>query len=384
MKSDLSILEEFGASLAPPQDHPPAEVRHRVLNGMRQPARRPRLLSGLSGVRLAWRIGAPAAGAAAVAAALVAAQLTDIAGGQPAPPGRGASAAPQALPGAGQVLLLAARHAAADPAMGARPKQFLFIDSVEVESTVDAGRTTVSGPLRTRTWLSVDGTRDGLEIQDAASAGKSPVRTSIDGCTDGRQAQTIDRPATTPKVACTPEPAYQPGHVPTDPDGLLAYAYKAAPAAPEWVSIGTGPDRKPNGFVQLSADQRAFTEIAEILYENHLPAVQSAAFRAAGQIPGVQVRRNVADAAGRVGVAVTRTEAGTQEELVFDPATYQYLGRNIVGAELDLAGATVVRSLNSIKGIAHLRLGPAPKPGAVIYESALLGIAIVDKAGQRP
>ena len=390
MKTDLSILEEFGASLAPPQDQPPAEVRHRVMNGMRHPVRRPRLLSRLGGVRLAWRIGAPAVAAAAVAAALVAVQMIDIGGGQPAPPGRGvnaeggAGAVPPALPGGGQVLLLAAQHAAATPTMGARPDQFLFIDSVEVESKTDADGTTISGPLRTRTWLSVDGTHDGLVIQDAASSQKPPVRTHIDGCTKGRQAQTIDRPATTPKVACTPEPAYQPGHVPTDPARLRAYVYAAAAADPEWVSIGAGPDRTPKGFVRLSADQRAFTEIAEILYKNHLPAVQAAAFRAAGQIAGVQVRRNVADAAGRVGVAVTRTEAGTREELVFDPTTYRYLGHNIIGAELDLNGATVVRSPNSSKGTARFRLGPNPKPGEVIYESALLQTAIVNKAGQRP
>jgi len=387
MKSDLSILEEFGASLAPERDHPPAEVRHRVMNGMRHPVRRPRLLSRLSGVRLAWRIGAPSVAAAAVAAALVAGQLTDIAGGQPAPPGRGANVAggaaavPQALPDAGHVLLLAAQHAGATPAMDARPNQFLFIDSVEVESKIDARGTTVSGPLRTRTWLSVDGTRDGLVIQEAR---RSPVRTHIDGCTNGRRAQTIDRPETTPKVACTPEPAYLPGRVPTDPAGLLAYVYKIAAAEPEWVSISTGPDGKPKGFVRLSDDQRAFIEIAEILYKNHLPAVQAAAFEAVGQVAGVQVRRNVADAAGRVGVAVTRTEAGTREELVFDPTTYQYLGHNIIGAKLDLNGAQVVRSPNSSKGTAHFRLGPIPKPGEVIYKSALLRIAIVNKAGQRP
>ena len=384
MRSDLSILEDFGASLAPEREHPPAEVRHRVLNGMRQPVRRPRLLARLSGVRLAWRIGAPAVAAAAVAAGLVAGQLSDIAGGEPAPPGveaRG-GAAPQVPAGAEQVLLLAAQRAAASPAMDARPNQFLFIDSVEVESRFDraGGAATVSGPMRTRTWLSVDGTRDGLVIQEAGS----PARTHIDGCTGGRQAQTIDRPESTPEVACTPEPAYRPGRVPTDAARLLAYVYAVAAAEPAWVSVGEGPDGRPRGFVRLSADQRAFTEIAGILYKNHLPAVQEAAFRAAGRIAGVQVRRDVADAAGRVGVAVTRTEAGAREELVFDPTSYRYLGHNIIGAEFDLNGATVVRSPNSARGTARFRIGPNPKPGAVIYESALLRIAIVDRAGQRP
>ena len=39
MNSDLSVLEEFGAKLAPMQEQPPAEVRHRVINAMRRPAR---------------------------------------------------------------------------------------------------------------------------------------------------------------------------------------------------------------------------------------------------------------------------------------------------------------------------------------------------------
>jgi hypothetical protein len=369
MKTDMSILEELGASLAPTQEHPPAEVRHRVMNGMRRP--RP------SRIRLVWRIGAPSVAAAAVAVALVAGQLADIAKPAP-PPDRGATvdAAPQGPPDAEQVLLLAAQHAAGTPAMTARPNQFLFIDSVEVESRLDreGNRATVSAPMRTRTWLSVDGTRDGLVLQD----GGSPARTNIDGCTNGRQAQTIDRPETTPKIACTPEPAYQPGRIPTDPTRLLAYVYGVAAAEPEWVSVNAG-----KGFVKLSADQRAFTEIAQILYKNHLPAVQEAAFRAAGRIPGVQVRRNVADAAGRTGVAVTRTEAGHRHELIFDPATYRYLGHNIIGAEFDLTGTQVVRSPRNAKGIGSIRLGPDPEPGAVIYKSALLRIAIVDKAGQR-
>ena len=42
MRSDLSVLEEFGASLAPAEDQPPVEIQTRVLNGMRQPVRRPR------------------------------------------------------------------------------------------------------------------------------------------------------------------------------------------------------------------------------------------------------------------------------------------------------------------------------------------------------
>jgi hypothetical protein len=112
--------------------------------------------------------------------------------------------------------------------------------------------------------------------------------------------------------------------------------------------------------------------------------VQEAAFLAAGRIGGVQVRRDVADAAGRVGVAVTRTEAGVRQELVFDRTTYRYLGHNIIGAEFDLARAKVVRSPDIGNGTVELRPGSNPKPGEVIYQSAPLRIAVVDRAGQRP
>jgi len=160
--------------------------------------------------------------------------------------------------------------------------------------------------------------------------------------------------------------------------------YAVAAAEPAWVSVGADANGLPRGFVRLSDDQRAFNEIAALLYKNHLPAVQEAAFRAAGRIAGVQVRRGATDAAGRAGVAVTRTEAGARQELVFDPATGRYLGHNIIAAEFDLAGAKVVRSPTIGKGSAEFRPGPNPKPGEVIYQSALLRIAIVDKAGQRP
>jgi hypothetical protein len=391
MTSDLSFLEELGADLAPADDQPPAEVRHRVMNGMRQPARRPRLLPRLTGVRLAWRLGVPAVAAAAVGAALISAQIPGDSG-RPAPPGQGRQGVealpsdPPRPPDARQVLLLAAQHTADAPTMDARPDQFLYIDSVEVESStaldkdrhgrIVAGRTTISKPLRTRTWLSVDGTRDGLVLQGR-------TRTHLDGCTNGKQAETIDRPETSPQVDCVPEPAYQPGRVSTDPNRLRRDVYATATAQPTWVSVGEDADGSPRGWVRLSDDQRAFVQIAEILYKNHLPAVQEAAFRVAGQIPGVQVRQDAKDAAGRTGIAVTRTEAGSREELLFDPDTYRYLGHNIIGAELDLTGADVVATPGR-KGTARITVGSKPKPGQIVYESALLNVAIVDKAGKRP
>jgi hypothetical protein len=55
-----------------------------------------------------------------------------------------------------------------------------------------------------------------------------------------------------------------------------------------------------------------------------------------------------------------------------------------VRAELDLDGVKGVRSPDGAKGIGRIRLGPNPRPGEVICRSALLGSAVVDKAGRRP
>lgn len=394
MNSDLSILEEFGASLAPSQDQPPAEVRQRVMRGMQQSARRPRLLPRLNGVRLAWRLGVPAVATTAVAAALVLSQLSDIAGGHTGPPGRdtGIAAVPgpagetatQGPPNATQVLQLAAQQVADTPTMNVRPDQFLFIDSVEVESKGMPGDIKVTKPMRTRTWLSVDGTRDGLVIQDAPGSRGAPTRTHLDGCKNGLQAETIDRPETTPKVPCTPDPAYRAGQIPTDADGLLAYVRAIARAQPEWVAVRVEADGTPHGFVEVSTDQRMFAGIADILFKNHLPAVQAAAFTAIGRIPGVQVVANATDAAGRAGVAVTRTEAGTREEMVFDPVNYRYLGQSLIAAKLDLAGVKVVDNPGKGKkaGDIRLRFSSPRRPGEVIYKFALLGVSIVDKSGQ--
>jgi hypothetical protein len=400
MRSDLSMLREFGETLTPPTGEPPAEVRHRVMRGISRGGRRTRLVPRMTGVRLAWRIGAPAGVAAAIAAALVAGQMADVAGNAPAPPGghaaTGAASAPETAPTAQRVLRLAAQHAAATPVLDARPDQFLFVDSMEVQSKIDLKRrpdgTVVTGkarttpPLRVRTWLSVDGTRDGLVTEEPARAsGRTrPTRTHLSGCRNGLQAETIDRPQTTPKVPCTPEPAYRPDSVPTDPDRLRAHVYDPAVAGEQYVYVpGAGPSGK-GGFVRLSVHQRAFQEIIGLLYANHSPAVQEAAFRAAERIPGVRVREDVADAAGRIGIAVTRTEAGAREELVFDPRTYRYLGHNAIVAELD-ASSVDITSLpergRNVSAVVHR--GPG-KPGDIIQKSALLGIAIVDRAGQRP
>ena len=107
-----------------------------------------------------------------------------------------------------------------------------------------------------------------------------------------------------------------------------------------------------------------------------------ALFRAAEQIPGVQVRENAVDASGRAGVAVTRAEAGVREELVFNAQTYAYLGHNSIAVALDPDAVTVPEPTGPMESI---RLDHVNRqPGDVIYKSALIRIGIADRVGQVP
>jgi hypothetical protein len=386
LPDELRLVEEFGETLKPTGAHPPADLRHRVMHAVRYDRSRggllPRTASWPAGARLAWRIGAPATVAATIAAGLIAGNVANVAGNAPAPPTAETSTpAPTGTPapaGASGVLLLAAQHAEATPLAAARDNQFVYVESVEVRSkTGKDGKTRVEGPVRVRTWLSVDGTRDGLVTEDTGA------RTKLSGCRDGLRAETIDRPDTTPKVPCVPEPAYQHTDVPTDPDGLLTYLYDPGDNHDHYVWI-LEPGSRKGRYVKISEDQRAFMRLAGLLWQNHSPAVQAAAFRAAARIPGVELRPAVTDAAGRAGVAVTRTEIGVREELVFAPGTYAFLGHNSIAAEYRVTGPEHTgQPPGAVDSVRIQDLG-SMKPGTILQKWSILRTGIVDRAGQRP
>lgn len=388
LSEELSLLQDFGEPLKPTGAHPPADLRHRVMHAVRHDRSRSRLLPRTAtwpaGARLAWRIGAPATVAATIAAGLIAGNTANVAGNAPAPPPAG-TGTPAPVPtgtpapaGASGVLQLAAQHAEATPPIDARNNQFLYVESMEVRSTISKdGKARVAGPVRVRTWLSVDGTRDGLVTDDTGA------RTRLSGCRDGKRAETIDRPDTTPKVPCTPEPAYQHTNVPTDPEELLAYVYDPRETRDHYVWL-LEPGTRKGRYVKISEDQRAFMKLAELLWQNHSPAVQAAAFRAAARIPGVALRPGVTDAAGRAGVAVTRTEIGVREELVFAPRTYAFLGHNSIAAEFTVTGPVHTGQPPGAVDSIRIETDRTRKPGDVIQKWAILSTAIVDRAGQRP
>jgi len=179
-----------------------------------------------------------------------------------------------------------------------------------------------SGPLHDRkVWLSVDGTRAGL-LQEPPTLSNASLGTNPE---PNVNAPTYD---------------YLAG-LPTDPAKLLDLIYTQ-----------TKNEGKSRG-----QDAEAFTTIGDLLRESMAPPQLTAAlYRAAALIPGVVEVPDAVDATGRHGVAVAEVDAssGIRSTWIFDKKSLDYLG------ETEVQGSA----------------------GTVLFESAVLSRAIVDKAGQ--
>lgn len=83
---------------------------------------------------------------------------------------------------------------------------------------------------------------------------------------------------------------------------------------------------------KLPANYQAWKKIMYLLNAMPVPPKLAAALlRVAATIPGATVVRDVTDAAGRDGVAVARLVPGqASAELIFDPASYTFLGERTV------------------------------------------------------
>ncbi|MFE9428054.1 CU044_5270 family protein [Kitasatospora sp. NPDC006697] len=285
------------------------------------PVRRPRR-------RLAWAALPVLAGGLALALVLPS-------GGGPAPTA-GAQGAPAGVgtPGSATALLeRVADVAAAQPVATVKDGQFAYVKSlvqysmVATDSSMVPVRVTL-GKLRSRqTWTSADGSRPGLILDP-----------------DGPQPKAVTDPVRHPSMA-DPTPDFV-AALPTDPDALLKLIYAA------------GPTEQAKG-----PDQQAFAKIGDLLRNQVAPpAVSAALYRAGAKIPGVTLVEDATDASGRHGLAVAEQVGDLQQQWIFDPVGYAFLGdREVVTTA-----------------------GPWGKPGDVISQSAVLGRAAVAKAGDLP
>jgi hypothetical protein len=220
------------------------------------------------------------------------------------------------------MLLAAASTALTAPKVAVRDDQFVFVESLvaSAATSVEGGKaTTTTVPARRQVWLSTSGDRPGLLRKRAASGG-------------AWESTPLDKGG----------PAAYHADVPTDADAALKFLYAN--------SHGGNP-----------ADQQAFITVGDLIRESYLKAESlSAVFAATAKIPGVTLVDNVSDAAGRHGVAVSRTHDGIRHELIFDKKTSAFLGERQIAVE----------------DFPHLA------NGTVLDSTAVLRTAIVDHPGQ--
>ncbi|MFD8963884.1 CU044_5270 family protein [Streptomyces sp. NPDC059568] len=178
-----------------------------------------------------------------------------------------------------------------------RDDQYVYIRSTVAATVHEGNGPGVLAPVHRReVWFSVDGSRPGLLEENTPGNRRQPLGVEVPGNnhnTNYRHLQTL----------------------PTAPDAMLRWLRKTA---------GGG----------TSNNQKTFVLVGDLAGESLMPpAVSAALFRAAAMIPGVELTPNTTDALGRRGVAVTRTDDGIREELIFDVRTHAYLGEREVAVK---------------------------------------------------
>ncbi|GAA3258038.1 CU044_5270 family protein [Nonomuraea helvata] len=146
--------------------------------------------------------------------------------------------------------------------------------------------------------------------------------------------------------------------------GTTAADLAKAPVTPEQMltRIKAGLGEAPPGDTSPE-DQRIFETISQLMSGQVLEKdVRAALFRALPMIPGMSIKQDAVDAAGRHGVAFAYTGPEERFEIILNPEDYRYLG-------------TYGESLAS---------RTHPKAGVPLVWTAQLEAEIVDKPGARP
>ncbi|WP_306336043.1 CU044_5270 family protein [Streptomyces sp. KL118A] len=209
---------------------------------------------------------------------------------------------------------------------GLRDDQFVYIRTKERYMETGSDETARIQPLHVREyWESVDGRH--TEV--------------VDDRVDG-----FDHERMPPDLPLTEGDSHYRSlqKLPTDPVNMRDWLYR----------VSSGGE---------SRDQNAFVLVGDLCGGLMPPKQAAALYLAASKIPGVEVREDAVDAAGRHGVAIARENDGERQELIFDKETKQFLGERQVAAE---------------------DLPTGFKKGTVTGHSAVLERVVVDKAGRRP
>ena len=268
----------------------------------------------------------------AVAALAVGLTLSSLPGGTPSAatavghPNRSSGpAAVTAVLTAKQVLDTAAAAALSHPGAPPRPDQFVY-------TKVGDG-----GGHVAQTWLSVDGSRNGLMEGQGSNA-----TTTILGCVNGKRQMRLPgsngKPYTGPAkpkaavppdgpvvtVPCTPQPAF------------FAAMPTTASAMPGYLAKTQG--------VRLN-DINDVAKVVEGMFQSDylLPAQRAALYEFLATVPGLTLERSVKDISGRPGIGVGWSFMGSKAVLIFDPRTYTLLGMTTRGEQGQVGGGALLQ-----------------------------------------
>jgi hypothetical protein len=268
---EMQLLHDFAGPAGLPSAGDLARKRAELLAASARPRHRRALWGGITAAGLA----------AAAAAVVVLAPAGEVARPGPVPPGTDPV----------RILYTAAAKARALPDVTPRPDQFVYT------------KTRLADGRENEVWASVDGTHDGLEFLYGHE-------TEVAGCRDGKRVQMESNGRTVTK-RCVPHPA-APANLPTDADAMLTYLHKS--------TYGEGDTLHDLG-----------NEVVALAEGSLRPAVRAALYEAVAKVPGLVARTDAKDATGRTVLGITwnsTTERGigNQDEFLFDPVTFAYLG----------------------------------------------------------
>jgi hypothetical protein len=280
MMDDFSVLRELASSTPLPDLDDLAPVRSRLAVAMSAAVTDSPVSERLPAVRIPRR----RARRVAIAAFVVAAAASAISAVLVLAPAQTGGQVSAANAEAAQVLRNAAAAALKLPDASPRPDQFVY------QQTTDGSES----------WLSADGTRDGLLRRPGAGDDTVP------GCRDGRRVL-LKGGVVVGHEQCVPDAAYR-SDLPTDVEGMIAYLH-----------------RNDNG---KAGDANAMGKDILFMMDGHYlrPRSQAVLFEAAAKMPGLRVVKNITDAAGRPGVGIAWSTDGKDGRIVFDAKTYAYLG----------------------------------------------------------
>lgn len=290
MNDELELLREWDADATPLSGPARDRARHRLLNAMAHADQR----TGTGpGRRRALRLAVGAVVATAVTGTAV--LIGTDGSGEGGAPGMGT---PRVENAAATVLIGAAaweREQEKEP-VAPRDDQFIYSKRIIKETEQKTGE------VRTYTdemWDSVDVSKPSLTMELGREMWEEPAGKG-GGVWPPRKWSELKK-------------------LPQDPEKLVLAI----------ISHGSRPDDRSISDLDPLDRYEAYWLLGELLKNPVLPrGLRPAAYEALALVPGVRTIPGVKDSAGRTGVGIAHTGRGSYEAkyLIFDPASYEFLG----------------------------------------------------------